>query len=372
MIGYVRLVDHNTGEIQNESYLGLFMDKTRIYQLQKIMTEKPGMKLYCGCSELNDRPVYLTPGGAIRFPEGIPHSSCCVAYLKQMQAAISQTVIGALLGGGAPLQVTFRWGRGCHRRLTYLKALQQPYGKITERITLADFVYLRNVLTFYKCAIAPQKTPRIDAAEFQSSFLSKLLFDFGTHTLEDSSRTKYKITNDCFLSPFSPAGKTYFYYGQVKSINDVYLKNVFLNCALFGHGLSLTVPRALWESCVESIPPENLDTLPLWIAGFVDAKEIKVMMKGSYDSITRTSYGGKFKERTEYSIKCGVLFFTNHYGLICASPEECAGGDTAMRMGYGLEKPVFAIPDRAGDGTITYSCPALIAYSPSGQIFKSY
>ena len=61
-----------------------YLDTPIPSELTNILKSDDNTHLYCGCSFEHDKERFISDEGTILFPKGIPHSTYCVSYIKEM------------------------------------------------------------------------------------------------------------------------------------------------------------------------------------------------------------------------------------------------------------------------------------------------
>lgn len=336
-----------------------------IFQQLKKDIEDPSVVFSCSCR--NETVSLTLSENAQILLRANEHSSECYSQYCQMLYEIEETQKGALLKGQT-IDLHLSLKRDEAPTLSILDNECVFHTPIFGNIDLETYVALTNVVAFNRIASDPINQPS-DRNGFSRKMESSLFFQLGTCKLRDLQGSFFSINPSTFLNEHVETGKTYFYYGLILQ-REIIRHYMHLTCRFKNEEVIITIPLSLWEQY--NFFTDNIDNEHqlLWFAGFVRIIERTRRSQSSYDPYTHTSYPGKKQRIQEFTLKHGVLFHTNWYGLICFSESEAKEGNHAMSKGLGLTKPIFPF-SRHKSGHLGYHS-SMIARSNSHVYWEDF
>lgn len=334
-IGYLIRHDLVTDTKTIISYADIYINKSIFFQLAKDI-EDSEIVFSCSCAK---QPISLElcKNGLIKLFHSEHTQECYNQYIS-MIFEITETKKGTLLQGQT-IDLHLSLKRDIAPTLCIIDNETIFHAPLFGNMDLSTYVGLSNIIAFNRLASHPAIHPN-DRKIFHLKIQEALAFQFGTNKLRDLQGHYFSITSSTFLNEHVETGKTYFYYGFVHK-TDIQRQYVHLTCVFNRKSTVITVPLALWYEVDNFTEPLKSKSQVLCFSGFVNVVERTRHTKGSYDPYTHTSYSSKKQKIQEYTLKHGVLFHSNMYGLICFSESEAEEGNHAMKKGYGLVKPIF-------------------------------
>lgn len=357
MIGYLKIKHMRTGKEQYISYFDILTNTSqRILLLRKLQSD-PDLKMFCCCSDHDDKEVFISPDGIFQFPKGIPHSSICVEYLNNMLRLTSGT-LAPFITKGFVVPVSFSWNPKSRRKLTFM-------GDHHSMPDLCSQTYDMEMLTETLNSLAFQKTMQrchgkgLTPDEFLDALQASLLFDIGQLKLKDPKDEELTLSGKRLLTPKSPANDIYFLYGKVLSVDERFTKYVYLRVRTINAAeITITIDQTVWDNKMFPITKcPHVSDAYLWISGIIETKILKSYKKGSYDPMTGTTTNGEMNTYKANKLRQGTLFFANDYGLLCTSMKELKEGNAALSSGEYLERTFLPLPFKAPDGAYTWNLP---------------
>lgn len=362
--GYLLRYDYNNKTKKIFSFSDIYTNSS-ILHLIKNDIYNPEIHFFCSCTKKNVS-LSVTENNLVQL-NPTEHTRECYSQYQHMLYEIKETKKGDLLYGRIiDLHLSLRRDETptlC--TLNYECVLLTPtFGNLD----LSTYIGLSNIIAFNKIASDPVDRPN-GRGGFASKMEHSLLSQLGICKLRDLQGNYFSINTSSFLNEHVETGKVYFYYGLVikKKLIRQYMH---LTCMFMKKEVVITIPLMLWKNNYSFIENINYKHPCLWFAGFVRIVERTRQSKGSYDSYTHTSYSSKKHKVQEFTLKHGVLFHTNLYGLICFSEIEAEEGNHAMDNGLGLVKPIFPYSRRNGD-PLGYHSP-LIARSDNRVYYDHF
>ena len=346
-------------------YTDLLTDVSLRIRLTNILKSDDNTHLYCGCSFEHDKEIFISDEGKILFPKGIPHSTYCVSYIKEMLSLGAGSLSPFITKGGA-VPVNFTWKARTHKSISVIDTADLLAEGSAMIFDLASVVTTLNALSFQHTSVrAAICTP---APDFLEQFMKALLFDMSRITLKDKKGELLPLSVNRILNKSSPAGDVYFFYGKVLKIDESYKRYTYVRIHSVGEcDITITVDQSVWGDTLKKIyrSPLASDGL-LFMAGLVETKVLKSYKQGSYDPYTGMSTDGSMREYKANILRQGVLFFANDYGLMCSTKEQFDKSMELLDKGYYLERAFLALP-RKENGEVIWERPFATAISPNGK-----
>lgn len=336
MVGYIRKADTSNNQILDIYPLAELLLNARLrYQLKNELEANPALRLFCGCSPENNRPIFINANNSLHFPENIGHAALCVSYIKDFSKYLSIPLIKILTAPNPCLPVSFSWGfrsRSTYAMVTNgrLSFLDSP----TDRISLEDFVKYINYSAFYKRAMDILHGRQNTYPE-SMIFLEDIMFEFGKFCLQNSERMTIN-TNTCFRKN-QPIGTVGFLYAKVSAINRSYKTNVYITAQCINGAATFELAHEKWSL----LEPDIDEDLPLYICAIIRTEEAHSFSYGKRDSITHTFQGKTSNKRERHHILSFVLFHANKYGLLCCNKEEYIKTNSLCSQGEVCFVPYF-------------------------------
>lgn len=314
--GYIRKVDTANHKLLDfYSYPELLTNPMLRSRLKIELEHSPERRLFCACSEHNDRPVYINDSYSLYFPEGSRHAGSCVSYLTTLMEYVNHPLIKELVSTKPCLQVAFKWAAGSR---LYQSVITNAIPSITEskRLSLDDFVKYTNLCTFYRIAmeICHGKRSSYPSAD---EFLQMASFELGKCTFIDQSEAAFSITERTLFRPHQALGTVSFLLARILYVNSSYKSRLYFTAKHLTGETMFEMDHGRWES----LEPDINQDLPLYICGFVRSVEGTIYRKGRRDSVTHTYQGAVSKKKEAYHMLSFVLFHANTYGLLCCSKD---------------------------------------------------
>ena len=336
--GYIRKIDTRNNQLLDfYSYPELLTSPVLRSRLKAELEQSPNCRLFCACSELNDRPVCINDSNSLYFPEGSRHASCCVSYLTILMQYISHPIIKELVSAKPCLPVAFKWVTGSRLYHSVITDTRLSIME-TDRLSLDDYVKYTNLRTFYQIAMEIYHGNRSNYPSAEE-FLQMVSFEFGKCTLIDQSGAAFPITQKTIFRPHLPPGTVSFLFAKILSVNSSYKSRLYFT-ALHSCGETMfEMDHDRWEYLEPEINPE----LPLYICGFVRSAEGNMYKKGRRDSITHIYHGAVSKKKETHHMLSFVLFHANAYGLLCCNKEMYDKTNNLCAAGAACYLPFFPV-----------------------------
>ena len=335
LVGYLIKYDSTNNKSTTIPYADIYTNRRILYQLKNDINNC-NISFSCSCTnQLVSLKWHNNAHIELNHEE---HTSECNAQYSQMLYEIFETKKGDLLRGQL-IDLHLSLKRDVKPSLNVIDSESIFRTPIFGNMDLATYIGFNNIISFNRQTSNPVNHPS-ERNSLPQDFQNDLLFQFGLCKLRDLQGNYFSVTPSTFLNEHVETGKTYFYYGRIVE-TEIHRQYIHITCAFRGDGVVITIPLNLWLRYSEFVQNTNKKLQFLWFAGFVRVVERTRQSKGSYDSYTHTYYSGGKQKIQEFTLKHGVLFRTNLYGLICFSDEEAIEGNTAVDQGLGLIKPLF-------------------------------
>lgn len=331
--GYFRKVNLIGQTLNYYSYGAILFDLQERVRLYGELTGNQNLKLFCACSEFNDREIRITNTYGFDFQAGIEHHPYCINNIRRLSKFIIRNEISPFIGNAGSIPVSFRWKKGCRSASGFIGPAALYFNQTG--LSLSSLVAIMNIRAFKKCVGKGSNYPT------ELDFFNEVSFEMGRYILSDSKGDQIALTSTSMYQPSQKPGSISFIYARIINYDESYKSKVYIGCSYSYGKTNICIDKEKWDFLKANIIPD----VPLYVAGFVVTKEVSVFVKGRYDSKTHTAYkASEQKKRIENVLSSFVLFHANNHGLLCFTKEEYWLGNYLCNKNIIYEKPYYPMP----------------------------